>query len=104
MLTEAEARELGLAKESKECEAASIRFVNIPITDRSVPVDKTPFLVAVDDLATAVGKGKFVAVHCRACIGRSSLLAVSILVRLGWKADDAFEAVQTARKCPVPDT
>ncbi len=41
MLTEEEANELGLRRESQECgAAAAITFVNLPIPDRSVPLDK----------------------------------------------------------------
>jgi hypothetical protein len=37
-------------------------------------------------------------------IGRASLLAASVLIRLGWDANAAFSAIQLARGCPVPDT
>jgi len=104
MLTEDEAEELGLSKESEECAAAGITFVNIPIPDRSVPSDRNEFLRGVDRLAQMVRDGRFLGVHCRACIGRSSLLAVAVLVRLGRKVEEAFDAVEVARGCSVPDT
>lgn len=104
MLTEEESRELGLESESEICEAAAIRFINIPIPDRSVPPDSERFLQAVEILAQLVREGKFVAVHCRAGIGRSSVLAVAILARLGWETNDAFDAVESARGCSIPDT
>jgi protein-tyrosine phosphatase len=104
MLTDEEAQELGLANEPKECGVASIEFFNVPLRDRSVPANAMVFLRSVDALATAMKSGKFVAVHCRASIGRASVMAVSILARLGWNIEDAFEAVQSARGCVVPDT
>jgi len=104
MLTEEESRELGLETESENCNAAAITFVNIPVPDRSVPLDKLKFLQAVDRLAQLVREGKFVAVHCRASIGRSSVLAVAVLARLGWETNKAFDAVESARGCSIPDT
>ena len=104
MLTDEEAEELGLNDESAECAAAGISFVNVPIPDRSVPPDTNAFLRSVEQLATRVREGHYVAVHCRASIGRSSVLAASILVRLGWDAKIAFDAIETARGCSVPDT
>jgi protein-tyrosine phosphatase len=90
MLTEEETNDLGLHRESGECEAAAIKFVNLPIPDRSVPSDRDGFLRSVEDLAEMVRAGRSLGVHCRAGIGRSSVLAVSVLVRLGWDASKAF--------------
>jgi protein-tyrosine phosphatase len=104
MLTEEEINELGLNRESEECEAAAIKFVNVPILDRSVPLDRDDFLRSVDELAEMVRAGRFLGVHCRASIGRSSVLAVSVLVRIGWDAGKAFHAVESARGCSIPDT
>jgi len=104
ILTEEESRELDLESESETCEAAAITFINFPIPDRSVPSDPDDFLQVVERLAELVREGKFVAVHCRASIGRSSVLAVSVLIRLGWEGNEAFDAVESARGCPIPDT
>jgi protein-tyrosine phosphatase len=104
MLTDEESNELGLDRESEECSTAAIRFFNIPIPDRSVPADKDDFLGSVEKLADMVKEGRFLGVHCRASIGRSSVLVVSILVRLGWHPNDAFDAVESARGCSIPDT
>jgi protein-tyrosine phosphatase len=74
MLTEKESHEPGLHRESKQCTAAAIRFVNLPIPDRSVPSDTDDFLRGVEQLAEMVRAGRFLGVHCRASIGRSSVL------------------------------
>jgi protein-tyrosine phosphatase len=104
MLTEEESQELGLERESEDCEAVAIRFMNLPIPDRSVLSDAADFLRRVDQLAEMVRDGRFLGVHCRASIGRSSVLAVSVLVRLGLGPGEAFDAVQAARGCAIPDT
>jgi len=51
-----------------------------------------------------LGMDDSLAVHCRASIGRSSVLAVSVVVRLGGEANEAFIAVKSARGCSIPDT
>ena len=104
MLTEEESKELGLERESEDCEAIAIKSVNLPIPDRSVPSDNDDFLRSVERLAEMVRDGRSLAVHCRASIGRSSVLAASVLVRLGWDANEAFSAVESARGCSIPDT
>jgi protein-tyrosine phosphatase len=104
MLTDEEANELGLNQELSECDAAGINFVNVAIPDRSVPSDRSEFLQHVEQLAEMVQKGRFVGVHCRASIGRSSILVVSVLMRLGWNREDAFRVVESARGCSIPDT
>jgi protein-tyrosine phosphatase len=104
MLTDEESNELGLGQESAECEAAGISFESVATPDRSVPQDKDAFLLRVEHLTELVKEGRYLGVHCRAGIGRSSLFVASLLVRLGWDADAAFDAIEFARGCPVPDT
>jgi protein-tyrosine phosphatase len=78
--------------------------MNLPIPDRSVPSDAADFLRRVDQLAEMVKDGRSLGVHCLASIGRSSVLAVSVLVRLGLDPGEAFDAVESARGCSIPDT
>ena len=72
MLTKEETDELGLQEEGKECGVAAISFLNLPVPDRSLPTDRDAFLRTVDELAHLVAEGRYVAVHCRAGIGRSA--------------------------------
>jgi protein-tyrosine phosphatase len=104
MLPPEEAAELGLTDEGECCDSHQIMFVQIPIADRSVPPDKEQFLSTVQRLAALVREGQSIGVHCRASIGRSTLLAAALLVELGTAPGDAFIAIQHARGCPVPDT
>jgi protein-tyrosine phosphatase len=104
MLTQSETEELGLTLEPEECHACGIEFLNFPIEDRGLPTNVLEFKKFVEQIAKLLGEGKSVAVHCRAGIGRSSLLACSVLVRLGIAGNHAWLLVQEARGCPVPDT
>jgi protein-tyrosine phosphatase len=75
----------------------------LSIADRSVP-NEFEIGAPLDTLVKQVQLGKGVGFHCRAGIGRSSMLAALVLGRLGWTADAAFRAVSDARGCQVPDT
>jgi protein-tyrosine phosphatase len=103
-LTTSENEELGLTSEERECTQAGLVFVSFPIEDRSLPADSAKFDSLIEHLLQCSRKGKAVAVHCRAGIGRSSLIAASILVKTGMSVDAAFRAIEKARGCPVPDT
>jgi protein-tyrosine phosphatase len=43
-------------------------------------------------------------VHCRGCIGRSTVTAACALIHLGWKPESALVAIQAARGVLVPQT
>ena len=99
-----EARELGLASEAVHCEDAGLDFSSYPIPDRKVPLDTATFWSFAEGVHSVVESGAVVAVHCRAGIGRSSLLAAAVLNLSGMKVDDAFALISRARGLDVPDT
>ena len=104
LLESGEAAELGLHREADLCDENRIEFVSFPVPDRGVP----PSWPAASDLArlltSRLSQGRTVAVHCRAGIGRSSVIAARVLVRLGANSDRAFETIARARGVEVPDT
>jgi protein-tyrosine phosphatase len=104
LLTQEEIAELDLVHEADCCAACGIQFVSFPIIDRGVPTSVPEALVVVQRLATATGKGKAVAIHCRQGVGRSALMAACILTALGEKPEVALERIAKARGCPLPDT
>lgn len=104
MLTPGEIEELRLIMEQESCRECGIEYLNFPINDRTVPGNVQDFDFFVDRIATELNAGKAIAVHCRAGIGRSALLAASVLVRLGLTPAVAWNLIQNARGCPVPDT
>jgi len=55
-------------------------------------------------LGKRMQSGDKIGIHCRGCIGRSTLLAASVLIKLGWTAERALEEIEVARGCSVPDT
>jgi protein-tyrosine phosphatase len=78
--------------------------VSFPIPDRGVPksIRETDHVVRCVSDALAVGKA--VAIHCRAGIGRSALIAACVLVRNGYDVASAFDTIARARGMQVPDT
>ena len=104
MLQPDEADDLGLSAEGAACEAAGIVFESFPIADREVPAATAAFSEFVERLQSELRAGRSVAVHCRASIGRSSLLLASLLCAEGFQPEDAFARLSKARGLQVPDT
>ena len=102
-LTPPETEALGLKDEEDCCGGSGIEFLSFPIEDRSVPVSPS-FDTFLGDLNEHLSKGRRVAVHCRAGIGRSAIIAACLLTWNGLSAEAAFSAIQKARGIPVPDT
>lgn len=104
MLQVEEADELGLTAEAAACQAAGIEFKSFPIQDREAPSSIASFSAFVEQLRVELHSGRSVAVHCRASIGRSSLLLAGVLCAEGFPPDDAFKRLAKARGLQVPDT
>ena len=104
LLERAEIEELEIAEEESLCEANGISFISFPIPDRHVPPTKGEALEFARSLANLLQSGKSVVIHCRQGVGRSGLIAACVMVLMGVTVDEAFEKIERARGCPVPDT
>jgi protein-tyrosine phosphatase len=103
MLTPEEEWALDLTEEPAACAAAGLRFHRHPIPDRGVP-DEPEFGLLLNSLEPILRRGGFVAVHCRGGIGRSSVVAAALLVRLGVTPAEALASISLARGFEIPDT
>jgi protein-tyrosine phosphatase len=103
-LTPDEIEELALAEEQSCCDAQGVIFYSFPINDRSVPVSLSKFNEFLGSLNSELHKGLPIAIHCRAGIGRSSLIAACLLIKQGFVAEDALRLIEEARGVPIPDT
>jgi protein-tyrosine phosphatase len=103
LLDREEVSELGLQREAELCRADGMEFVSFPIPDRGVP-EVRPAKELADSIAGGVAVGRSIAIHCRAGIGRSSLIAASALICSGIEAGDAIALIKEARGVSVPDT
>ena len=96
-----EVSDLELQSEPLICEQAGITFSSYPIVDRSLPRDRADALRFASGLAQSTDP---IAIHCRAGIGRSSLMAAAVLKVRGISPNVALELLSKARGMAVPDT
>jgi protein-tyrosine phosphatase len=101
-LTSSELVELQLSAEPELARQAGLTYISFPIPDRGVPEVAATTLVG--QLGERLAAGQFIVVHCRAGIGRSSLIAAAVLVREGLSPAEAWERISAARGLSVPDT
>lgn len=104
MLEPAEAAELGLEDEQSSALHAGIALISFPIPDHRVPQDLKKFTAFLSGLEQQMRAGRRIGVHCRACIGRSGVVAASLLVRSGISHKQAWAQISAARGYLVPDT
>jgi predicted protein tyrosine phosphatase len=103
MLTPDEEVELVLQAEPQICTELGLRFHRFLVRDRGVP-EQPEFDHFIAALLPVLTQGGFIAIHCRAGIGRSSVVAAGFLCRLGVSAAPAIESISQARGLEVPDT
>ena len=103
LLERDEVSELGLQREAELCPARGIEFISFPIPDRGVP-DARQALEIARSIADGIAGGRSIAVHCRAGIGRSSMIAACAMICSGIEASEALTLIRAARGVIVPDT
>jgi protein-tyrosine phosphatase len=104
LLTPDEVADLDLAEEKELCRMNGIEFISFPIADRGVPSSRKAAMDLARKLEKALAEGKNVAIHCRQGIGRSALIAASVLVLSGLDPETACQRLGAARGCTVPET
>lgn len=104
LLEPIEVRELELADEAGLCRAREMAFTSFPIPDRQVPSSIHEARILVEALHDLIASGKAVAIHCRAGIGRSGMIAASVLKTFDLDVSRAFALIADARGVAVPDT
>ncbi len=104
LLESHEIRDLGLSKAPMLCELNGVDYINFPIPDRGVPALSPKIYGLIEGIHQRIHRGENTVIHCRAGIGRTGLLAASILVKDGYSPVEAFALVSKARGVQVPDT
>jgi protein-tyrosine phosphatase len=104
LLTREEEAELELREEEALAREQGLEFHAFPIPDRGVPESRVQTADLIRVLEKALASGRNVAVHCRQGVGRSALIAASLLAAAGQDPQQAFACIEGARGAPVPDT
>jgi hypothetical protein len=104
LLEAGEVKELGLHREAGLCHDLDMEFISFPVPDGGVPASTRETMALAEAIFARLNEGKAVAVHCRAGIGRSSLIAACVLVLLGFATGTAFDRIGKVRGVKVPDT
>lgn len=81
-----------------------MEFISFPVPDGGVPSTTCETRALAAGIITRLNEGKAVALHCRAGIGRSSLIAACVLVLFGLTPAAACNLIGNARGLKVPDT
>ena len=104
LLKPSEVRELELREQSTLCAEHAIEFRSFPIPDRGTPSSSHELLVLIEELHGHLLAGKAVAIHCRAGIGRTGLVAGCLAHRLGVPLPEVFHVLSRSRGLSMPDT
>jgi protein-tyrosine phosphatase len=104
LLTSAEVKEMELQNEGLYCRQNKIEFVSFSIEDRMTPTSDADAIRLIEELDSHLARNKNVVIHCRQGIGRSGLVAVSLLIERGVSVPNALERVSGARRAQVPET
>jgi protein-tyrosine phosphatase len=104
LLERHEFRELDLSNEQTLCESVGVSFVNFPIPDRGVPSSIRSIHLLVVQIVEELRAGRGVAIHCRAGIGRTGVVAACVLLHLGFPFVSIFKTLSDSRGIQMPDT
>src|ERR1041384_4437851 len=103
LLTEEEAKELGIAREAELSAKCGLDFLSFPIPDLGVPDSPVATRNLLVRLLDQLHGGKRIAVPCRQGIGRSGLIAVSLLVMAGFSPSAAFPQGSAGQRVEGPE-
>ena len=99
-----EVRDLDLRAEPTLCAEHGIKFRSFPIPDRGTPSSARELSNLLAPLHAELLQGHAVAIHCRAGIGRTGLVAGCLLHLLQVPYEDIFHLLSRSRGLAVPDT
>ena len=79
-------------------ESGSVPCAVVPfqIAEGGVPPDRSAFWGLATDVAERLRAGERVLIHCAGGVGRTAMLAVSVLLALGQSIDEAESAISRA--------
>lgn len=99
-----EQRMLGVEAEASQCVDAGLAYRAFPIRDHDVPASAIDFAEFARTLHRDVADGQALAIHCLAGIGRTGLLASSLLTLLGVPRPTIAAILRESRGYAMPET
>lgn len=103
LLTPDEVAELDLTEEAENCHSQGIIYLSYPLKDLSTPPFSAETFALLDQLKVYLAEGKHVAAHCYMGLGRSALIAASLLVLSGLAPKQACARLSRVRGYTVPE-
>jgi len=103
LLEFAEQSEIGLADEEALCLKNGMRYSSFPIPDRGLP-DTSRAIKFATQLCDRIRTGEHIVIHCRAGIGRTGIMAATVLIQADYQPNSALQRISDARGVEVPDT
>ncbi|WP_207632778.1 protein-tyrosine phosphatase family protein [Foetidibacter luteolus] len=104
LLEKNEIYDLELNHEEDICKSKNITYINFPIPDRDIPKQNSDTNKLIEALTKKIDEGQSIVIHCRMGIGRSSIIAASVLLKYKFKAKASIENISSIRGLKVPDT
>lgn len=104
LLEKAESIELGLADEEQLCRSFQIDYLNFPIKDRGIPVVNRQLLTLTAQVRKKLLAGEKIVLHCRMGIGRSSIIAGTLMLDNYPSVSALIDRISGIRGLKVPDT
>ncbi len=103
LLAVGELEKLGLSDEKSICEERDLEFIHFPIPDTNIP-HYPKYVQFIRELYTKIKDCKTLLIHCQHGIGRSSLIAIGILLKHQLDLKTSIQLVRKARcqKLDVP--
>ena len=87
--------------DKEQLRAAGIDFLHLPTADLE-PATKEHLDRGVEYVRERLGRGEKVLIHCQHGIGRSALLALCVLVDVGWSPLEALSHAKDRRRAVSP--
>lgn len=98
LLEDEEYQKLALTDFLKKARAMSLEVLKLPIKDMNVPESQAAVLKLVKEINQRINRGQNVLIHCFGGIGRSGIIASSLLIyRRGISADEAIAIIQDSK-------
>ena len=104
LIEKSEIQDLNLQPVPNLCRLFGLRFHHFPMKDKATPPDPLPLAKLSAQLFADLQRGRHIAVHCHAGIGRTGMLIECILGYLGHSLAECYEIFSTARGVSVPET